>query len=68
MGERVPELEGPAWSPVDFVHVVSSDVFAAFELELGGDVFSVEEAVVPLEEGGHIFGDEAHDQLKNIIE
>ena len=46
--------------PIDLFDIVGSDILAPFELELGGDVLSVEFAVVPLEEGGDIFADEAH--------
>lgn len=47
-----------------FADIVSSDIGASFELELGGDELSIEFAVVPLEEGSEVFADEAHESTK----
>jgi len=51
----------------DFVAITSSDVLTTFELQLGGDILSVQLAVVPLEEGSEIFADEAHLSTKILI-
>lgn len=54
-------LDGASVGSVYFAGIVSSCLaVAALELELCGDVLAVDEAVVPLEEGGHVLADDAH--------
>ena len=52
----------------DFIDIISSDIAAPFELELCGDILTIDFAVIPFEEGGEILADEAHSyQLNKLL-
>lgn len=59
--------DGAAVVPADLVDVVAADLLRALEGQLRGEVGAVNEAVVVVEEGSEVLGDEAHDQL-NIMD
>lgn len=55
MGREVPGLDASAAIPIDFIDVLSTGLGATFECQLSGEVFAVEGAVIPLEEGSQVF-------------
>ena len=55
MGREVPGLNASAAIPIDFIDVLSTSLGGTFECQLSGEVFAIESAVVPLEEGSQVF-------------